>query len=380
MRLLFVDDEPLILQGLRRMLFDMEDEWDIMTAGSGAEALDMLATTDVDVVVSDMRMPGMDGGQLLRHVKSLHPNAVRIVLSGQTDEESTNKAVPIAHQFLSKPFDPQLFEDLVKQTVELNDMLRDPKLRHTLQTIKALPPAPRTFQELAGAVADESIGSRAIATIIQRDPGLSAKLLQLANSSFYARRMETTDIIGAIMHLGVNTIRNLVLGIELFDSASDFGRAAGDRVEAMQDHALGMAMAADLVAQGTIYAKEGFSLGLLLDVGQLALAMATPDWFAWRDEAEQTGVELTEIEQRKLGVTHAEAGAFLLGIWGLPYYLVEAVATHHRLQAGMRKGLNPAAIAAIAVSLVDGPRLDDDWVATVGVSEKIGAWREAFGQ
>ena len=102
-KLLFVDDDPAVLQGLRRMLRVMADEWEMSFAESGQQALQMMKKVPVDMVVSDMRMPGMDGAQLLKEVKNNFPGTIRIILSGYVDETAIIRSSGSVHQFLSKP-------------------------------------------------------------------------------------------------------------------------------------------------------------------------------------------------------------------------------------------------------------------------------------
>ena len=121
--LLFVDDEPMVLKGLQRSLRSMRREWAMTFVNSGAEALAVMRAQTVDVVVSDMRMPEMDGAQLLGCVKQEHPQVVRIILSGQLDREMILKSVRLAHQHLSKPCDAALLKDALAKTFALNDIL-----------------------------------------------------------------------------------------------------------------------------------------------------------------------------------------------------------------------------------------------------------------
>jgi len=111
-RVLFVDDEPRILDGRRRMLRSMRHEWKMSFAETGQEALAILANQPFDVVVVDMRMPGMDGVQLLSEVRKRH-QIIRIVLSGTADREAILRAVGLAHQYLSKPCDAETLKSVL---------------------------------------------------------------------------------------------------------------------------------------------------------------------------------------------------------------------------------------------------------------------------
>ena len=116
-RILFVDDESKVLEGLERLLYDCADEWDMSFVTSGQAAIDLLAHERFDVLVTDMRMPGIDGPALLKHVHRHHPDLVRIVLSGHTELETALRAIPIAHQFLCKPCDAKTLTDVLERIV-----------------------------------------------------------------------------------------------------------------------------------------------------------------------------------------------------------------------------------------------------------------------
>jgi len=141
-RILFVDDEPNVLQGLQRMLRPLRDEWEMTFVSSGAEALQRLAQAPFDVIVSDMRMPNMDGAQLLTEVMQRHPEVIRIVLSGQANQEVVMKAVGPTHQYLAKPCDPESLKALVSQTSALRGLLTDATLKGLVASMKSLPSLP----------------------------------------------------------------------------------------------------------------------------------------------------------------------------------------------------------------------------------------------
>ncbi|MBV9849174.1 MAG: response regulator [Armatimonadetes bacterium] len=114
-RVLFVDDESHILSGLQRMLRPLRHEWAMTFAEGGPAALDALAGAEFDVIVTDMRMPGMSGAQLLAEVRRRHPRVARIVLSGQSDREHLQQLAQTPHEYLSKPCDTELLKETVRR-------------------------------------------------------------------------------------------------------------------------------------------------------------------------------------------------------------------------------------------------------------------------
>ena len=135
-RILFVDDEPQILRGLARMLRPMRHEWDIDYAENGRDALAKLEAEHFDVIVSDMRMPGMSGAEMLAQVAVDHPSTVRIILSGQAAEDELMQAVNAAHQYLAKPCDPDALKAAIGRATALRDLLREDSLVDVVSTLE----------------------------------------------------------------------------------------------------------------------------------------------------------------------------------------------------------------------------------------------------
>ena len=151
--ILFVDDEPMILAGLQRLLRSQRNVWDMSFAASGAEALAVLETKPFDAVVTDMRMPAMDGARLLELVKERYPGTIRIVLSGYFESEAALRAVPVAHQYLAKPCDPKKLHEAIERSCGFASLLPDAALRRVVGTIGELPTLPRTSAIAGGGAA-----------------------------------------------------------------------------------------------------------------------------------------------------------------------------------------------------------------------------------
>src|SRR3954469_25429785 len=146
--ILFVDDEPRVLDAIRRSMRSMREGWQISLAPSGAEALALLGRQPIDVLVSDMRMPEMDGPTLLLEVRKRYPKTVRIVLSGYSDQETALQSVGIAHQYLSKPCDADELRRVIGRTYELRDHLHSESLRQLVSTMSSLPSMPTLYQNM----------------------------------------------------------------------------------------------------------------------------------------------------------------------------------------------------------------------------------------
>ena len=335
MHILFVDDEPRILQGLRRLLFSRRQEWKASFAGGGDEALRLLAAEQVDVLVSDVRMPGMTGVELLRRVRSDHPAAVRVLLSGQVAPDTALEPTEVAHRFLSKPSDPALLFDLLEQ---LDRFCAEVPItsREIVTSISGLPCAPErvaAFQRALGA-GEPDIDSAI--TIAAADLGMTAKLLQLVNSSFLGAAQPTTDVGEAVRHLGVDVLRTLSESLDIF------GRPTAV-VPGFSVTALGGAGRANASRRLGPIGHPDHATVVLEEVGQLVLSASCPDRLAADlTEANQSDEPLHELDLRNDHLSHGDIGRHLLALWGLP----EAVFRGPRDRAHSDIGAQPGAPAS----------------------------------
>jgi HD-like signal output (HDOD) protein len=307
-RVLFVDDDPNVLTGLRNVLRTKRHEWDMVFAIGPDEALAKVAEGPFDVVVSDMRMPRMDGATLLAKIKQLQPRAVRMILSGQTELESVMKSVFIAHMFLSKPCDPALLQQVVDRACRLQAILNSDELRASAGKVEMLPAAPKTYVALNEALMAANCSVAVVARIIEHDVGLCAKLLQLVNSAFFGLPRRISSLGETVTYLGIVTIKNLALALETFSTAAGGSGLSEAALLALQNHSLLTGqIARQIEAKDPKKAEEAFLAGVLHEVGWLVKVKDPPP--------------VKPVDRTLLG-------AYLLGLWGLPHPIMEAVAYH----------------------------------------------------
>jgi len=377
LKILFVDDEPRILSGIERMLFDMTDEWDMSFAESGELALETLEQSPVDVIVSDMRMPLMDGAELLKQVQARYPNTVRIILSGHTEMEAALRAVPVAHQFLSKPCDPDLLKNVIVRACALQSLLSDDSVREVIGTLDKLPSVPRIYSELINTLADAKAAASDVAEIISQDQAISAKILQVVNSAFFGGSGRTNTIEGAVVRLGVGMIKSLILSIEVFQNAQSFNTVPGFSIDEAQNHALVTATLAKKILNDRSIADDVFMAALLHDIGKLVMLSVLPGQLeAGLKLAESADMPFYLAEQQLMGLSHAEIGGYLLGVWGLPYAIVEAVANHHnptRVPGQTEFGI--VETLYVANALAEGEDFDANYLAQWGVLDQLETWQ-----
>jgi HD-like signal output (HDOD) protein len=382
-RVLLVDAAPAALAQLQQALRRLRPQWDTAAAASSAAALSTLAQARFDAIVSDIGTPAMDGPQLLAQVRDRHPNVVRLCLSDTVDDDAFLRAVPVTHQILGKPCNAENLCEVLERICSLRDILQHPTIHQLIDKLKALPATSQTFQALSEAIAQPNAHAADIARIVSNDTALSVRILQLANSAFYRRGAPATSIQAAISYAGLEMIKSLALSACVF-SALDASPAAIKRLQDLQGRSLRRAHFARMLLRESRHADEAFAAALLLDIGQVVLALNAPEKFEQMIElARSTGRACHEVEAEVFGVSHPEVGAYLLGLWGLPLDLIEAVAYHHtpsRVQHAHTSVLAAVHVAdAVVDATADRPaklldRLDASFVARTGVSRCLTAW------
>jgi putative nucleotidyltransferase with HDIG domain len=385
-RILFVDDEVSILDGLKRMLRPMRSEWEMAFASGGEAALSMLEAAPFDVIVSDMRMPGMDGASLLEIVREKYPSLLRIILSGYTELQASLRAVPVAHQFLLKPCDPEMLRVGIARATSLGEVLDSKMLTSLVGALRELPSLPRVFAELKLALERPSTTVEQVAQIVEQDVAVSAKILQLVNSAFFGLAHEVNDLKTAVSCLGMSVLHDLVITLEVFRSLPPNEYVSEEYLEEFHRHAQLTARIAGGIAQDAHLSPAVVLAAFLHDVGKLVIAERTPAHFARAlAQAEHESSPLFEIEEKLIHISHAEVGAYLLSLWGLPYAVVEAVAHHHHPQRVPPRGLDMIVAVYVANLLAHEvyspekttPRqLDTDFLQKVGAMEHLPKWRK----
>jgi HD-like signal output (HDOD) protein/CheY-like chemotaxis protein len=387
--IMFVDDEPHVLDSLKSLLRKQRKEWQMTFVQGGEAALQELLAVSYDVIVSDMRMPGMDGATLLSRVLEDYPHIVRIVLSGQTEQEVSRRMVHVAHQFMSKPCDGRELQQTIERACNLQTLLEHPSLRQAVGKIGQLPIKPAIYSELILLLANPNSSIADAAKVVERDIGTSSKILQVVNSAFFGLSQRVGDIKTAVSYLGLEMVKMLTLSIEMSQSHANTPPCPGFSLDAVQEHGMLSARIARRLLTDKVKAQDAFAAAILQDTGLLVLMGRLPEVFRKIvDEAHASGRSIHQVETEILGVTHAEIGAYLLGIWALPYSIVEAVAHHHTPQGAGSLGWDVVGAVHVASSLAaelapcspaghtgPGITLDLDYLTKLGVADNLPAWK-----
>ena len=332
-RILFVDDEPNILDGMRRMLRSLRKGLDMKFAESGGQALELMAEKPFDVVVSDMRMPGMDGAELLGKIQEKYPQTIRIMLTGQADDDSILRTVDVVHQFLAKPCEPEQLKTTLHRACLLYNLLSHPVLRRVVAKIDTLPSLPEIYVELQKLLADPESSVDDVAQCITKDIGMSAKIMQLVNSAFFGHFSNVKSPEQAVHLLGLDTIKSLVLTVRIFANYEK-NVLAGISLPELMNHSMAVGGLAQKIGENSgskAIADNALIAGLMHDIGKLVLADNLADEYGQVEElVEKDGITCYQAETKIFKAGHAEIGAYLLGLWGFPSSVLDAIAYHHR--------------------------------------------------
>ncbi len=369
------------------MMRSMRHTWEISTASSGPEALGILGREPFDVVVTDMRMPGMDGAQLLAEVKKRYPEIVRIVLSGQSDREMILKSVRPAHQYLAKPCSDEILKSAIERSCRLKDLLAKKCLKQLVSRIDSIPSLPDLYLEILEELESPYTSIHKIGSIISQDIGMTAKILQLVNSAFFGFRRHISGPTEAVELLGLETIKALVLSLQIFCQL-DPARLNKFNLERIWLHSLATGKFAKIIATAEkldrVTVNDAFMAGMLHDAGKIILAVNLPKVYQETIKSAQSGeVSLVAAERQTFGVTHAEVGAYLFALWGLPFPIVEAVAFHHAPQSCPQQELGILTAVYVGNSLEkllhegEGAdwQPDQSYLSELNVLHKLPVWQ-----
>jgi len=344
--ILFVDDEVNILEGIRNSLRKRLCDWSVAFATSGPEALETLSKSKFDIIVSDMRMPGMDGADLLARVQERYPYMTRFILTGQADREAILRAIPVTHQFMYKPCSPTDLIALLDRTCNLHERIQNEVIRRLVSSAKCVPSAPKTAAKIAEIRAQGENTLSNVAALIERDPGLSARVLQVSNSAVMGRSKEVTSIPDAVSFIGLECAESLAMANEVFNGGPGTQPLA-KLLESTCEKAFQGATFVSKFLKGHPEKGLAMTATLLRDIGLIVSASSNPSIYKLATDPNMTSESLIDVERTCLGVTHAEIGGHLLALWGTPMTIVEAVSCHHDVEEAT---INPFVMAAVHVA------------------------------
>ena len=390
-RIIFVDDEPFVLSGLERMLFDRDDEWEMEFVSSGKEAIAAFEAQPFDVIVTDMRMPEMDGAQLLLVVQERWPASVRIILSGQAEKEAVLRSIGPSHRFLPKPCDSDILYATISKARQLHAGLCSPKLMELVASQMTLPSMPRLYNLLLNEMKTQEPSLERVADLISQDVSMSCKLLQIVNSTAQGAATKLDSTIDVVRAIGMDRLRPLVLSAGIFSHFPDMP-FLDDQNEQFVAHSAAVSRLAHAIVELELpgnTAAAGVALlgGLIHDVGKLVLGQGYGEEYQQIVlDSHQCNQSMMKLEQERLGVDHVAVGAYLMGLWGIPDGIVEVVAHHHQPSLSADEKFTPTTAVHVADAFDQMQRLgvpedlDMVYLERIGVTSKLSHWRELLAR
>lgn len=330
---------------------------------------------------------------LLRKIREEHQGVVRILITHGLKPFDAGQAAEVAHRCLSVDHSGKELEESIGRAIKAEQLLGQRELREYVSSLGHLPSFPSILHDLDNALRSERAGIREISEIVQKDPGVVTKILQLVNSSYLGFSSQNLFTVReAVNLLGLRTIRDLVLTGQLFEAMPQSSEWRGFSFEQLQQRSICVSQfAADIcknAGHDSRTQSQARLAGLLLDVGMIVLAMGDPEkYHKVMIRAQELNQPLYVVEKMMLGATHAQAGAFLLDQWNLSPEIVHAVLFHHIPNASGDTSFSPLTAVHLADSLLPplfnamgvnmGGRLSRDYLTSLGLINDLPNWEMA---
>ena len=379
--ILFVDDEPNVVQGIRRMLFPYRNEWRLFYALGADEAMKVLENEDISIIVTDMRMPKVDGAQLLAMVKENNPGVIRVILTGQSDKEKMIIASNLAHRCMHKPYGADELISNLQELLRWKKDVDDANLGNIAQQLGDLPVLPKVYLELQEELNSSEVSIQKIVKIISTEPMIVAKLLQLVNSSFFGLPIKITNLMHAINYIGVSIIRTLVLYTKLF-STMKLTSENQLFIESVWAHSIEVANLSMQILRTENANKsdieDAYIAGILHDIGKAFLTQAPIDISYSGLKDFSSSFEYIKSEQEMLGTDHTIVGSFILGLWGFKDEIVDAVRKHHVIDLKTQEKKIICDVVSVANVIVSN--YEDDFINLEAkyTSTQIDKWKNLY--
>jgi putative nucleotidyltransferase with HDIG domain len=382
-RILFVEDDPIVMDNMRRVLSIMRRQWDMKFFKSAEEALVAMNDRPFDVIVTDFAMPGMNGSELLAMVQYQFPRAVRVLMANTDEVETSVAGASVAHRIMRKPCDPGELSLAILRAFELEQRLSDPDLQSMISEVGTLPSPSQSVIALNDLLSQDDASLDDICAVIQDNVSMTAKVLQVVNSAYFSLRNPISDVRDAITYLGVDAIRNLCVAMELMKAFEEAPPMVQAIVDEIHERSIAVAHVAREISTDRNMGSVAYVAAMLHDVGLLVLATQMPERFLeLRVHTMRSNLALTEVELEVFGAHHADIGAHILDLWGLPFDIVEAVARHHDAMDVPTTELDVLHAVHIAEAIVSSQEageqaweydgaLDEEYLKALGVNEQV---------
>lgn len=390
-RILIVSREAQELDAIRAGLEDMRSKWELTAVREAGAALGAMREAAFDAAIVDLQEPTSQGLALLKDIMEQAPDTLRIALTSAQDRPAIQEVGAPAHQLLSKPCDAKVLKAVLARAFAARNFVGDDGFKKLVAGMTSLPVLPQAYNEIMKELQSRDSSLERVGEIVARDMGLTAKILQLVNSAFFGLSRSIAHPAEAAIFLGSETLKAMVLSLQVFSQYQNL-KLTECTVELLWRHSWTTGVLAKRLCEHEKAPRdvgdEAFIGGLLHDVGKLVWAANDPAGFEDSlRQARLNKVPLWEQEFALRGSSHAELGGYLLGSWGLPQGVVEAVAFHHRPAQARRQSFCAltAVHAANTLGKVQGgscravaQAVDEDYLRSLGLGDRIEHWKSFF--
>lgn len=387
--ILLVDDDVNVTSAIRRTVRKGNEAWKLVSFNSTDATLEYMAQNPVHLLLSDIRMPGKNGFHLLKTVAREYPSTVRIIFSGHYEEENVMDSVCFAHQFLAKPVNANTLREEIDFICYLQELLHNQSLEQEIGGLMTLQTAPDNFMELLRVLQSPEPSIKRIAVLINKDLALTARIMQVVNSAFFGLPHRASNSEQAVMMLGVDNLRNLLLSVKIFQ-LFEGGSVPAKLVERLWLHSSKVAGIARAIATYEDFpdkkVDECMLAAMLHDIGKMVLLKLPAYRAELARQLQKTDAKELNMERMLVGTTHAEAGGYLIGIWGLERAVVDAVIHHHCPSRSRGKNaISPLTMVHVANYLVNKSlppsihattELDLEYLQNLGLENHVTEWEE----
>ena len=389
-RVLFVLDKKPASETLVSALKETNPEWTVETAESGKAAIAALKESRYEVVFSDLALADQNGVDFLNQVWRDHPRAVRFLFASEADWTSVVNAVLGTHQVVHKEAEPEKIRELIDRVLSVDNLIQNQTLKELVSRMRTFPSLPSSYFEVMKELGSPDASADRVGELIAKDLAMTTKMIQMVNSAFFGMQRQITDPTEAVMVLGMETVRSLVLSIQAF-SQFDKVKPIYFSIDKVWKHSMAVAkIAREIVMFETKdpnMANEAYTAGLLHDVGKLILATNLDDQYSGALKlAKSKSIPAWEVEHEVFSASHAEVGGYLLSHWGLPVAIVEATALHHNPGNSPSTEFTPLTAVHVANVLESEnlkepngfvqPVIDEAYLERIGMGMRLDIWRE----
>ena len=330
-QVMFVETQGQVLNRLKASLLGTRADWQILFIADAAAALDLVSQRKVGIVLASFGTDNAGCEEFFRRLRKKAPEVVRISLLPEQAKNNIAKSLEYAHECIAEHCDISQMEILIARSLDVWEKARrNPRLAELMSSLHTIPTPPALYFDIRDELESPRGTAHSVAQIIAKDPAITAKLLKVANSGFYASPRTIADLDDAITLLGMDLVLALVMSAHLYSQLP----VPGLNLDELWKHSIAVATLAKEIAtkahgSRAIISRCAIS-GLLHDLGQLVFLANMPDtYFALIRDARGNETKLLEMEREAFGIGHPELGALILSMWDLPEEVVHAIANHH---------------------------------------------------